>query len=197
MKESMSVYEALREHILQKECQITNEIIYMYVTYFALLTIASIWNDWMSLMTFIDLIVFQSLINEEQWEIGKASVYIEIFFEKQYDDIHWETLHRDPFYIAVFSGSIRKTIGWYISKCGSSILSILSFLSIFIRILHASSYQLFSISFDPAMRIVLAFLLCMITICVNRQYFSVREGERLKRSLTEAIKEFHANMKSN
>lgn len=81
MEEDLSVYVALREHILQKEGQIANETIYMYVTYFALLAIGSIWKNWMSLLPFVGLIVFQTMINEEEWEIGKASVYIKVFLK--------------------------------------------------------------------------------------------------------------------
>lgn len=95
MNENIAVYEALRAHILQKESQIANETIYMYVTYFALLAIGSIWSSWFSLVPFFSLIVFQSMINGDQWAITKASAYIKIFFEEPRDDIHWEQLHHD------------------------------------------------------------------------------------------------------
>lgn len=183
MEEDLSVYVALREHILQKEGQIANETIYMYVTYFALLAIGSIWKDWMSLLPFVGLIVFQTMINEEEWEIGKASVYIKVFFEKQRNDIHWESLHEYPIYSSVYLSTIHRTIGWYTSKCSAVILSILSLISIIVSILHAYNYQILNIPLAPSARIIFAFLLCGVTILVNKQYFSVRESEKLKKCL--------------
>ncbi len=108
MKEDISVYNALREHILHTENQISNETIYMYVTYFALLVIGNIWDEWMSLASFIDLIVFQSMINGDQWSVTKASIYITIFFETKHRGIHWELLHQDPEYKSVFSRTVKK-----------------------------------------------------------------------------------------
>ena len=197
MQEDITVYEALRAHILQKEGQIANETIYMYVIYFALLTIGSIWNDWMSLLSFVSLIVFQSMINEEQWEIGKASIYIRVFFETQCSDIHWESLHVDPFYSSVFLSTIRKTVGWYISKCGATILSILSLVSIIIPILYTYNYQISNIPLIPSARIIFAVLLCIVTIFVNKQYFSVRESEKVKIGLTDAISTFYKNSRKD
>lgn len=191
MQEDIAVYEALRAHILQKECQIANETIYMYVSYFALLAIGSIWNDWISLLPFLVLIVFQSMINEEEWEICKASMYIKTFFEKQRKDIHWESLHEFQSYSLVFSNIIHKTIGWYISKCSAIILSVLSFVCILLPILHNYNYQILNVSFAPTARIIFAGLLMTVTIWINRKFFSIRENEKLKSKLAEAIKEFY------
>lgn len=189
MKENLVVYEALRAHILQKQNQIANETIYMYVTYFALLTVGSIWDNWIYLLSFLTLIVFQSLINSDQWAITRASVYIRIFFEEKHYGIHWESLHQDS---DVFSGAIIRTIGWYFSKCGATILSLISFIYTFFTILHEVNYQLNSITFYLAAKIIFAFFLCMLTIHVNIQYFSSRDeqGVNLKK-FTEAVRDFY------
>ena len=81
--ENLIVYQSIREHILQKETEVTNELTYMYVTYFGLLVSGAIWSSWLSLVSFIDLIVFQAMINRSQLSITKATMYIQIFFEEK------------------------------------------------------------------------------------------------------------------
>lgn len=197
MNENIAVYEALRAHILQKESQIANETIYMYVTYFALLAIGSIWSSWFSLVPFFSLIVFQSMINGDQWAITKASAYIKIFFEEPRDDIHWEQLHHDIFLLSVVNGTINRTIGWYIYKCGATILSVLSFLSILLPILHDVDYQFNLISAYLAVRIVAALILCMITVYMNKQYFPLRDERDTNQSLVTAIRTFYKEVLQN
>ncbi len=194
MKENISVYEALREHILHKEDQIANETIYMYVTYFALLTIGSIWSDWISLASFIDLIVFQSMINGDQWSVTKASMYIKVFFETKRNDIHWELLHQDTKYKSAFSKSIRKTIGWYIYKNGATLLSIFSLFSISVSMLHTADYKICAIHPVLIVRLILAIILCIITIHVNRQYFHLRDGLKSNDNLSETIDDFYKRL---
>ena len=109
MEESISVYESLRENILHEEDRISNETIYMYVTYFALLTVSSLWNSWLSMVSYIVLIVFQSMINSSIWSIKKSSIYIKIFFETKNNNIHWESLHTDPDYVSVYK-SINRNV---------------------------------------------------------------------------------------
>lgn len=192
MEENLAVYETLRAHILQKENQIANETIYMYVTYFALLTVGSIWNSWISLLPFLILIVFQSMVNSDQWAITRASIYIRVFFESKRNDIHWESLHQDSFCIAVFTGATSRTIGWYICKWGAAILSLLSFLAILVPILHGANYQLNEISSYLTAEIVIAFILCMIAIYVNIQYFASRDEQSRNQKLAQAICDFYA-----
>lgn len=195
MEENVAVYTALREHILQKENQIANETIYMYVTYFALLAIGSIWNSWFSLVSFISLIVFQSMINGDQFAVTKASLYIRIFFETKRNDIHWEQLHQDPYCLSVISGTVNKTVGWYICKYGATILSILSFLSIIIPILHDSNYHLYALTSVETIRSIIAFILCSITIYMNKLYFTLRDNKNSNEKLAQAIEAFYKTVK--
>ena len=87
----MAVYETLRSHIISCENRISNERISMYVVYFALLAFAVNYS-WLILVSFLVLIVFQTLINMDRILISKASIYIKEFFEEN-SNIHWETWH--------------------------------------------------------------------------------------------------------
>ncbi len=195
MKEDLVVYTALREHILHKEDEITNEIIYMYVTYFALLSVGSIWNNWISLISFIDLIVFQSMINSSQWAIIKASLYIRIFFEKQYDGIHWELLHEDDYYQSVHS-PINRNIGWYFRKFVTSFLSLISFLSILFSVLCQVNYDFYNLTPNSILQIILALILCIFTIYVNILYLNVQNNNSPAAvDLKKAIENFYNNIK--
>ena len=81
MKENIAVYETLRNSIVSCEERIANEKIYMYVVYFAMLAF-SFERSWMILVSYLVLIVFQTLINGDRMAVEKASTYIRIFFEK-------------------------------------------------------------------------------------------------------------------
>lgn len=193
MGENIAVYEALREHILHREDEITNEIIYMYVTYFALLTVGAIWSSLISLVAFIDLIVFQSMINSSQWSITKASIYIRIFFETQRNDMHWELLHTDEAYSFVYS-AINRNAGWYIRKYGSTFLALISFLSILFPALYTANWNFHALPSGTAIQIMIAFILCALTIHVNRLYFSLRDDNSLAaQKLTHVIQTFYEN----
>lgn len=191
MKENIAVYESLRAHILQKESQIVNETIYMYVTYFAVLTVGSIWNSWFSLLPFFSLIVFQSMINTDQWAITKASTYIRVFFEEPRNDIHWESLHYDTFCLSVLNSTCNKTIGAYIYKWGTTTLALLSLLSILIPILNETNYQVLTIPSYEVVRMLVAFILFMVTVYVNKQYFLLKSGQGADQQLANAIGEFY------
>lgn len=193
VNEDIAEYEALREYILQKEGEIANETIYMYVTYFALISIGSIWNGWLSLTTFIDLIVFQSMINGSELSVTKASIFIQIFFEENRSDIHWETLHNNKTFINVYN-KINHGIGWYVRKLGASLLAMISFFSILLKILSTSKWDIYVLTSNQIAQIVVALGLCVLTIHVNRLYFKTRgdnEGQS-KHVLTDSIKLFRS-----
>lgn len=190
IQENIVVYEALREHILHKEDEMTNETIYMFVTYFALLAAGNIWNSWLSLISFIDLIVFQSIINESQWSVTKASMYIITFFESKRNDIHWELLHHDPFYLSVWKET-NVNIGWYIYRFGTSLLSIISLLTILIPPLHSANYQFNALPTTATAQIFIAIALCLVTVYINTLYFSVQGNKELHGKVEQAIIEFY------
>ena len=191
MKEDLTVYQALRAHILQKEGDVTNEVIYMYVTYFALLSVGAIWNNWVCLLSFVDLIVFQSMINSSQWSITKASIYIRVFFEAQYDNIHWETFHQDDYYQSVYNATNRN-IGWYFRKFGAAVLSVISFLSILLPALHEAGYNFYAIPSIAAVQMTLALILCGLTVYVNSRFLMVQDDKSpATNELHKAIEKFH------
>lgn len=195
--ENIAVYSALREHILRNEDAIMHETIYMYVTYFALLSVGTVWNSWMSLVSFINLIVFQSMINSNQWSITKASTYIRVFFETNRDDIHWELLHADSFYTSVYE-SINQNLGWYFRKYGASFLAAISFFSILFPVLNKTGYSIYAIPSISMLQIILALILCVITIYVNRVYFSVRDKRNAKQGQIEnVIETFYKSVSSS
>lgn len=194
MRENLLVYEALRENILHKEDSITTSIIYMYVTYFALLAIGFVWNHWISLISFIDLIVFQSMINSNQWAVLKSSYYIKIFFENERNDIHWETLHGDKRYKLVYD-EVNRNVGWYFCKYGSSFLSVISFLAILFSNMQICAWDFEALFVSAKAQIVLSFILCIVTVYINLQYFHMRneENDCVSQKLFAVIHTFYEN----
>lgn len=190
MKENAAVYTALREHILTKEEQIANEVIYMYVTYFALLAVGSIWNQWVSLVCFIDLIAFQAMINGDQWSITKASLYIEVFFEEPCGDIHWESFQHYSKFSEMYTRKMGKTAGWYFRKRGASILSVVSFLFILLSAWPGLNGSVCEISLETIIRVSLSLILCVTTIRVNQQYFPLR-GFKNNNEFEVIMKDFY------
>lgn len=194
MEESLDLYNALREHILHKEDEITNETIYMFVTYFALLAISSVWESWLSLLSFIDLIIFQSMINRSQYGLTKAAIYIRVFFEEPRGDMHWETLNKDVSFLNTYSEAVHN-IGWYILKYGASLLVGVSILYFILNAFNVSGWSFYALTQAQIAQIVIAFILCGITIYINRLHFHLRDDDRTRaRALTTAIVNFKNNL---
>lgn len=154
----------------------------MYVIYFAILTISatsSALSSWAILFTFIDLIVFQSLINNELWSLKKASIYINVFFESKRNDMHWELMHRDENYDKMYSRT-NKNIGWYIYKSSAAFLATISLLVIIFSELHVltldNSADILSFV-SSIVKISLSAILYLLTIHINRLYFRMRSGK--------------------
>lgn len=190
MKENISVYEALRNHILHFQNAIMNETIYMYVVYITLFTLGFTY-DWLFLVSFIVLLVFQSMINCHLWEIRKATIYIEVFFEKERDDIHWERLHRNPTYQLMVVKSKVRSVDWYIRKNGTSLLAILSFLSLLFMSIYNVNFQIQNLPMIAIIQILAALVLCMLTIYTNRLYFRIDgQGRHNNDALSKAINDF-------
>lgn len=182
----LAVYEALRNHILHKQRDITDATIYMYVTLFALLAVGYVWTDWISVVSFLALIVFQSLINESMWDIVTASIYIRIFFEAMDKDIQWESLHVDPLYSSVRDAKSRN-LGWNICQNGASILSVVSLIYILISISSNAKCD----NIVQGAQIVLAFFLCALAIYLNRLYFKIIDpNSSIQVKLLETITNF-------
>lgn len=164
--ENLIVYQSIREHILQKETEVTNELTYMYVTYFGLLVSGAIWSSWLSLVSFIDLIVFQAMINRSQLSITKATMYIQIFFEEKRGDIHWESLHQDSKFLSAYN-KVNGNIGWRLCTYGATILAIVSFLYVLIPVLNIYRMNFNLVEPQDIIQVLIAAVLMILTAYVN------------------------------
>ena len=189
--ENMAVYETLRNSIISGEERITNEKIYMYVVYFALLALyVESGHSWMILITYLVLAVFQTLINGERIAVEKTSTYIRVFFENN-SDIHWETLHKEQHYLRAYLVATRN-IGWYMEKHGSSSLAIVSFLILLITSLQ----QFHSFCLLPSnlvIELIIAFFSCIFVIGINgRLYINNGDtGGELENDIREFYKKYY------
>lgn len=202
MQEDISLYNSIRENILHIEDRILNATIYMYVIYFTILTISSsssTLSSWAILITFIDLIVFQSMINNELWALKKASIYINVFFESKRNDMHWELLHIDGNYDKTYNRTNKK-IGWYIYKYSAAFLALISLLAtlfseIYVFILENSVCILSS--FSSIIKIILSIILCILTIHINKSYFRIRDSKvDIEAELFNFMEEFYTRTRN-
>lgn len=194
MKEDLAVYQALRENILHKERIYIDLTINMYITYFALLAAGVFWSSWLSLISFLDLIVFQSMINSNQWSLSKASFYISEFFEKEYDNIHWESLHRYKTYCINYA-SFTRNIGWYICKLGASFLAVISFSAILFPNLIATKWDFIALSPIVTVQICIALALCLLTIYINAIYIRMRnDPQYCDERISDIIQHYHKDL---
>lgn len=175
--ENLIVYQSIREHILQKETEVTNELTYMYVTYFGLLVSGAIWSSWLSLVSFIDLIVFQAMINRSQLSITKATMYIQIFFEEKRGDIHWESLHQDSKFLSAYN-KVNGNIGWRLCTYGATILAIVSFLYVLIPVLYVYKMSFNLVEPQDIIRVLIAAVLMILTSYVNYLHSATLNGEK-------------------
>lgn len=190
MKENLVVYEALRNHILQFQSAIINETINMYIVYFALFSLGFSYT-WLFFISFIVLLVFQSMVNCHLWEIRKATKYIEIFFEEPRNDIHWESLHRYHGYQLAVSKSKIRNMDWYIRNNSSSFLAIFSALSFWFVSIYNNDFQIRDLSVITIMGMAGALILCVFVIYINRLFFRINSMGRSKDDdLTVTLKDF-------
>lgn len=191
MKENLVVYDALRDQILQCQSIIINETINMYLVYFALFSLGFSYI-WLFLVSFIVLLVFQSMINCHLWEVRKATKYIEIFFEIPRCDIHWEKLHRYDIYQSAVSKSKIRNMDWYIRNNGSLFLAILSLLSFSSVSIYNNGFQIQDLPITDIIGIASALILCLLVIHVNRLFFRIDSmGRNEDDELTAAIRAFY------
>ena len=178
-KENLVVYEALRNNILQHELKMIDIIIYMYVVYFALLTIALTWERILILLSFVMLIVFQSMLNEERWTIAKTSMYIQIFFENQRNDIHWESLHHNKRYQR-YHAKHYKRISWFLERWASSLLAMISLVALVYSIFQS---LIISVTVSKIVILALGVILTTLVLYTNKLFFTNIDNKELVRQL--------------
>lgn len=142
--ENLIVYEALKNTVLHCEDCGRNARIYMYVVYFALLTIyftspAAVYQShWLILLSFLVLITFQTMINSSSIAIERISSYIRIFFETKRNDMHWSLLNKDKEHLTFYNATYQN-IGWHINYWGATLLAFVSLIIIIYQILSDHS----------------------------------------------------------
>ena len=192
MKENTVEYEAVRNEIIRLQESITNETIYMYVTYITLFSIGFSYK-WAFLASFIVLIVFQAIINENQWEIKKCSVFLKVFFEESYDDIHWEGFHTFKYYKTL--RNIRENkIGWKLYKWSSSFLALISLIFLVFTVFKETGVN---ISIYEILVLFAGFCFFLLTLYTNTA-FNYKEGEdddMLKDCVEEYLKRINSESK--
>ena len=191
MQENIVVYETLRNSIISCEERITNEKIYMYVVYFTLLAFG-FEHRGMLLVSYLVLIVFQTLINGDRIAVEKASTYIRVFFEEN-SDIHWETLHKEQQHLKAYIEATRN-VGWYIEKYGASLLALISFL-----VLLIISLQQYGLPLGLVIELILAGLLCIVVIFINTKLY-INNGDTggdLENSIREFYLKYYEQKKFN
>ena len=119
------------------------------------------------MVSFVVLIIFQTLINEDRIAIEKVSAFIRVFFENPREDIHWETLNKDIDAMKFYNKRIRN-LGWYINKTGSSFLAIISFATLTINLFQADGLQLTVFS---KIQMALGLILVASVIYINSKLY--------------------------
>lgn len=192
--ENIAVYETLRNNIISCEERITNEKIYMYVVYFALLAFG-VERTGILMLSYLVLIVFQTMINRDRTAIEKASAYIRIFFEEK-GDIHWESLHKEQRHLRAYWTKTRN-IGWYIEKFSSSLLALTTLLILLITFLQRSSFC--KLPLNLALELIAALFLCIAVLFLNTRLYTNNGdiGGEIENSIRLFYKECYEQKKNH
>ena len=181
--ENMAVYETLRSHIISCENRISNERISMYAVYFALLAFAVNYS-WLILVSFLILIVFQTLINMDRIMISKASIYIKEFFEEN-SNIHWETWHSDKYFKTYRKN--YKNIAWRVNEIATSLLAFVSFAALLIT--SFQEYRIEELLMGFVVKIIIATILLCFIVYINLSFD--HKLSSIEKILEDSAKKLH------
>lgn len=171
MKEKIEVYETIRNEIIAMEEMQRNVWIYMYVLFCTLFVLGLEWSHYLFLVSYIIIIPFQCVINDYQWSISKMSTYIRIFFEKEYVDIGWESLHLCDAYKNYYNRK-KKKLRDIIKISGAVHLGFLAtvfFCGYILSDLYVNSS--FEINTGNVFLIILSIILFIVLIIINKDYY--------------------------
>ncbi len=170
MKGNMQEYESLRNEIIMLEEVQRNLWIYMYVIFCSLFVLGLQWSHYLFLVTYIVLMPFQCVFNDLWWSISRMSIYIQIFFEEECEDMNWETFQRSDIY-TYYSERKNKKIIEIIRRTGSIHLGVLS-TGFFSGYIIKNSYQNNVLSFHiiDFLLILLSIFLLIFIIIENNRY---------------------------
>ena len=177
MKESLEVYQTLRNEIISMEEQQRDVWIHMYVIYISLFVLGMEWNYHLFLVTYIVIIPFQIVINNYCWSISKMSTYIRLFIENDRKDINWETLHMYNKYKIYYSNRQKTFYGKVRYTSAVQLGALSSFFFIVYYLKNNEANNVFQISIMNLCWIFLAVALFFATILVNQKYRNSDETE--------------------
>lgn len=185
-REDIAVYEALRSSIVSSEDRIKNATVSMYVVYFAMLTFGFHYR-WLLYISFMVLMIFQAMINDDRLAIEKTSIYIRIFFEEEGRSIHWESLHKDMDFLKAVR-TRNRDIAWFLYHFGASCLSLVSFFALIVPLFQQYSRWEDTMT-NHALSILAALGGCLLVVYINSRRY-VNKGE-VDSPITQSIRAFH------
>lgn len=179
MKYSKDEYVALRNSIVNLEAVKRNIWISMYTIYIAIFVLAFEWSKYLYFVTFVVLIPFQSVLNQYNFYISKASTYIRIFHENSDSDINWEGLHMFTPFVDFENNVTKGGILGFIKNMNAAQLSVLSTICFTTTTLQ-NNYQNGNYSLSPldTFSIIAMVALVFITVILNKNY--IDETHRLE-----------------
>lgn len=166
----MSEYESIRNEIISMEEQQRNVWIYMYVLFITLFILGIEWSYYLFLVTYIVLIPFQVVINRYSWSVAKMSTYIRIFYEKNRNDLNWESMHVYNEYREYYK-KLNSGITGIIRYIGVTQLGFLA-TSFYISFLMYNRYSenIFNLTSIDIFSIIASLCLFFLTLMLNREY---------------------------
>jgi len=185
-REDLAVYAALRSSIVSGEDRIKNATVSMYVVYFAMLTFGFHYR-WLLYVSFIVLMIFQAMINDDRLAIEKTSIYIRIFFEEESRSIHWESLHKDIDFLKAVR-TRNRDIAWFLYHFGASCLSLVSFFALVVPLFQQYS-RWEEVMAHHALSILAALGGCLLVVYINSRRYANR-GE-MDSPIVQSILAFH------
>lgn len=194
--ENMNEYSALRSEILTVEQNGMTCKMYMYTVFFAIISFAFKYRI-LFIVALVVLLVFQSFLNFNLWMLRKVSIYIELFFEKERNDIHWETMQTAPEYEGI-DDDFHDRFSVWISDHAAGMLALIAasfdFYFIISEIINRGGIFCGGISFADITlmaEIIVIVLLCVAVLVVTHQSDVSMDNE-----IRAAIRKYKENIDS-
>lgn len=192
MKNNLEEYNTLRNEIISILELRRSVWINMYIIYTALIVLGFQMTHFLFLISYAIIIPFKCVIDEYSELMEKASCYIIVFFEKEYE-IHWESLHRFEGYKQAAKNNWVRRILSQTSVAHLGLLSAILFIYYYMSECSLTVYT--SICIVDLFWIVLTIILAIGSIVlslnldqpIRDQYMDVMES--YKKSVQESNKE--------
>lgn len=197
-KENLYEYSALRSEILTIEQNRVTCRMYMYTVFFAVFSFALRYRS-LFLVALTVLLVFQSFLNFDLWMMRKVSIYITLFFEKERNDIHWESMQDSPQYTDLDKSfhSLHAQFSVWISDHAAGMLALITtcfdLYFIFSEIIDIGGIFTEGVTFKDVSltaEIIIVVLLCAVVLFVSSQTDASEHLETMNKDLESAIGEY-------